>query len=188
MLAVVALESLRAKAFVVGEDLGTLEEGVRETLQAHNILSYRVVWFETEPPAAYPEMALAAVTTHDLPTIAGLWTGSDAAAQKSIGLKPNEAGMMKWRDRLKCMCGLPEHAPIDEVIARTHELLAKAPSRIVTAALDDALAVEERPNLPATVDEWPNWSIALPRSLEEITQEPLVRRIGDALDRTHDNK
>src|SRR5207244_5081737 len=66
-----ALESERARAIIVGEDLGTVEAGVRERLAEQAILSYRVVWFEPEPPARYPELALAAVTTHDLPTIAG---------------------------------------------------------------------------------------------------------------------
>ena len=70
MLAIVALESHRAQAFVAGEDLGTVEPGVSEKLQRNGILSYRVFWFEKEPPSTYPEMALASISTHDLPTIA----------------------------------------------------------------------------------------------------------------------
>src|SRR5581483_12268989 len=77
LLAILALESQRAGAFVVGEDLGTVEEGVRERLAALAILSYRLLWFEADPPAAFPRQALAAITTHDLPTIAGLWSGAD---------------------------------------------------------------------------------------------------------------
>ena len=92
LLAIVALESQRAGAIVVGEDLGTVEEGVRERLAEHAILSYRVVWFESEPPVRYPQLALAAVTTHDLPTIAGLWTGADLEAQAAIGREPNAPG------------------------------------------------------------------------------------------------
>ena len=183
LLAILALESHRAKAFVVGEDLGTTEEGVREMLQAHKVLSYRLLWFEKERPSTYPEMALAAITTHDLPTVAGLWTGSDLAAQKKLGLKPNEAGVLEQKERLREMTGLADAAPIATVITSAYALLNEAPCRIVTAALDDALAVEERPNMPATIDEWPNWSIALPKTLEEIEQEPLAQEIARVLRR-----
>ena len=86
LLGILALESHRAKAIVVGEDLGTVEEGVREKLAAYNVLSSRVLWFESDLPAKYPRRAMASVTTHDLPTIAGLWTGSDVRAQQEAGL------------------------------------------------------------------------------------------------------
>ena len=72
LLAIVALESQRARAVIVGEDLGTVEESAREQLAAHDILSYRLLWFEKTRPAQYPENALAAITTHDLPTVVGL--------------------------------------------------------------------------------------------------------------------
>ena len=183
LLAIVALESQRARALIVGEDLGTVEAGVRERLASHAVLSYRVVWFEPEPPARYPELALAAVTTHDLPTIAGLWTGADVEAQAAIGLDPNRAGFGEMRARLRAMTGVRDDAPVREVIERTHELLAGAPSVVVTATLDDALAVEERPNMPGTVSEWPNWSIALPVPLEGLAQAPLARSIAGAFAR-----
>jgi len=87
LLGILALESHRAKAIVVGEDLGTVESGVREKLAACNVLSSRVLWFESDPPARYPRRAMASITTHDLPTIAGLWTGSDVRAQQQAGLQ-----------------------------------------------------------------------------------------------------
>ena len=83
MLAIVALESERAESYVVGEDLGTVEEGVREKLADHGILSYRLLWFEKERPTEYPKEALVAVTTHDLPTVAGLWTGEDLKSRSN---------------------------------------------------------------------------------------------------------
>jgi 4-alpha-glucanotransferase len=181
LMAIVALESQRARAVVVGEDLGTVEEGVRERLADHAILSYRVVWFEPEPPARYPPLALAAVTTHDLPTIAGLWTGADLEAQAAMGREPSRAGFAEMRERVKLMTSVPDDAPVDEAIQRVHERLAEAPSVIVTATLEDALAVAERPNMPGTVDEWPNWSIALPAPLEAIEQAPLPRAISRTL-------
>jgi 4-alpha-glucanotransferase len=90
LLAILALESERAKAHIVGEDLGTIEEKFRQQLMDCCVLSYRLVWFENTAPAGFPEQALAPVTTHDLPTIAGLWTGFDLKAQRELGLAPNE--------------------------------------------------------------------------------------------------
>ena len=127
--------------------------------------------------------ALAAVTTHDLPTIAGVWTGSDLEAQKEIGMEPNEEGTRALRDKLQHLAGADDHTPIDEVVAATYDALSQAPSMLLTAGLDDALGVEERPNMPGTIDEWPNWRIALPLSLEEIEQDPRPRAVAAALDR-----
>ena len=181
LLAIVALESHRAQALVVGEDLGTVEAGVRERLAAHDVLSSRVMWFEEAPPARFPRQAMAAVTTHDLPTIAGLWTGLDVEAQRQVGLQPNEAAAEVIRTRLETMTGLSRSAPVVDVIERTHARLAEAPSLLVTATLDDALAVEERPNMPSTIDEWPNWSLGLPGGLEALERAPLAQAIAGAL-------
>jgi 4-alpha-glucanotransferase len=183
LLAIVALESHRARAFIVGEDLGPVEKAAQAQLAAHRILSYRLLWFETEPPARYPELALAAITTHDLPTIAGLWTGADLQSQYDLGLRPNEAGLHDIRQRLRTMTGLPESAPVHEVIVGAHQLLAEAPSIVVTATLEDAMAVEERPNMPNTTTAWPNWSLALPLPLEAFESSPLARAIGQVFQR-----
>jgi 4-alpha-glucanotransferase len=183
LLTIVALESARAKAFAVGEDLGTVEEGVRERLAEHGILSYRIVWFEPGPPSGFPQLAMAAVTTHDLPTIAGLWSSADVRTQRDLQLHPNEAGFVEMRRRLAAATGLPDDAPVEQVIEATYHLLAAAPSVLVTATLDDALAVEQRPNLPGTTTEWPNWSIALPVPIEEIERRPLPRAIAAAMRR-----
>jgi 4-alpha-glucanotransferase len=180
LLGIVALESVRARAFIVGEDLGTVEEGVRERLAAQGILSYKVVWFEPEPPARYPPLALAAVTTHDLPTIRGLWTGTDVGQQKAVGLTPNEAGLAEIRARLAAMIGLDGDPPVQRVVEETHRRLAETPSAVVTATLDDALLVEERPNMPGTVVPT-NWSLALPQPLEEIETDPVVLAVARAL-------
>ncbi len=183
LLAIVALESLRARAVIVGEDLGTVEEEARQALAAKRVLSYRLLWFEKDPPSRYPEQALAAVTTHDLPTIAGLWTGSDLAAQKELGLAPNEAGTREIAARVKGMTKATPRTATSTVVARVYEALAQAPSRILTATLDDAMAVEERPNMPATTDEWPNWSVALPQPIETLEKSPAAARIARALRR-----
>jgi 4-alpha-glucanotransferase len=184
LLAILALESERAKAYIVGEDLGTIDEKFRQQLMDSCVLSYRLVWFENDPPARFPEQALAAVTTHDLPTVAGLWTSSDLKAQRELGLEPNEEGMNQIRDRLSATLGVSEKAPLEEVIRRTYELVGQAPSKIVSATLDDALAVKERPNMPgATPKQWPNWSLALSKAQEELEQHDLAREIAQALKR-----
>ncbi|HKR48338.1 MAG TPA: 4-alpha-glucanotransferase [Pseudonocardiaceae bacterium] len=184
MLDILALESIRAQAYVVGEDLGTVEDMVRDELTARDVLSYRLLWFEDAPPRRFPQQALAAVTTHDLPTIAGLWSGTDLAEQRALDLKPNEESTEGIRSRLCKWVGLSGTERADEVVVRTHELLAQAPSRILNATLDDALAVPERPNIPGTTHERPNWSLALPVPLEDIETDARVAAIGRALCRT----
>jgi 4-alpha-glucanotransferase len=183
LLSIVALESQRARAVIVGEDLGTVEEEAREQLAAKQILSYRLLWFEKTPPAKFPDRALAAVTTHDLPTIAGLWSDSDLEAQKRLGLSPNEAGTVEIKDRVRKLTGAGPQTPVPEIVARVHEGLSRSRSRILTATLDDAMAVEERPNMPATTDEWPNWRLALPKPIESLRRSPLAARIARALAR-----
>jgi 4-alpha-glucanotransferase len=183
LLAIVALESVRAGAFIVGEDLGTVEEGVRETLAARKMLSYRLLYFEPTAARHFPELALTSVTTHDLATIAGLWSGSDVEDQRRIGLAPNERAMRGLRDKIARIDGIPADATSEMAIERTYAALAEAPSRVLLATLDDALAVPERPNMPGTITEWPNWSLALPAPLEEIEEAPLPRKLAKALSR-----
>ena len=183
MLAIVALESVRAKAFIVGEDLGTVEPGVRERLAEQRMLSYRLLYFEPTPPEQFPELALSSITTHDLPTIAGLWTGADLEAQKRIGLHPNEDGTRGLRNKLRDLGGLDEHAPPQLAIEATHRVLARAPSRILLATLDDAVATPDRPNMPGTINEWPNWSLPLPAPLEDIESAELPRHLARLLAR-----
>lgn len=183
LLAIVALESQRAKAVIVGEDLGTVEESTREQLAAHEILSYRLLWFEKMNPSKYPENALAAITTHDLPTVVGLWSGYDLDVQRELGLAPNEAGTREIKTRVQRMTRTASSSSNSEVVTRVHEALARAPSRILTATLDDAMAVEERPNMPATSDEWPNWRLSLPEPIESLKTSRLAKRIAKALSR-----
>jgi 4-alpha-glucanotransferase len=183
LLAIVAIESQRARAVIVGEDLGTVEEDTRAELTRRKVLSYRLLWFEKGSPKKYPEQALAAVTTHDLPTVAGLWTGSDVAAQKELGMAPNEKGTREILRRVKRLAKVQARTPLSRAIASIHEALASAPSRIITATLEDAIAVEERPNMPATTDEWPNWSMALPLPLESLEKNATAVRVARILAR-----
>jgi 4-alpha-glucanotransferase len=183
MLDILALESHRAGAYIVGEDLGTVEDFVREELFERGVLSYRLLWFEPHRPPEFPTQALAAVTTHDLPTIAGMWTGADLAEQHVIGLDPNEEGARAIRDKLAAWSDSPDDCHPADVVVNTYRLLAQAPSMILTATLDDAAVCEERPNVPGTVDERSNWSIALPVPLEDLEDSPTAAAIAEALRR-----
>ena len=183
LLDIVALESHRAGAYVVGEDLGTVEDEVRAELAARQVLSYRLLWFEDADPAQWPERALAAVTTHDLPTVAGVWSGRDLQHQRDAGMAPNEEGEAALRERLGRLCDLGPDASPREAVGRAYAALARAPSLLLAAGLDDVLTVEERPNMPGTFDEWPNWSIALPQPLERIRDDPRPAEIARLLRR-----
>jgi 4-alpha-glucanotransferase len=184
LLEIVAIESHRATAIIVGEDLGTVPAGVRRELRRRRLLSTRLALFEREPPHRYPRHAFAGVTTHDLPTIAGIWSGADLADQRRAGVATNAAGMALLRRRLSRAAGTPPDAAAEEVSLALHRRLADAPPALVAATLEDALGVEERPNLPGTVaPQRENWSVALPAPIEELSTDHRVARLVDALRR-----
>jgi 4-alpha-glucanotransferase len=183
LLEILAIESVRAGAFVIGEDLGTVAAGVRRELRRRNVLSYRLAHFERRPPSRYPRASLAAVGTHDLPTIAGTWLGTDLDVQRRAGLQPDAAGLALLRARLARAAGVPPTADLDDAVLALHHALAASPAAIAVASLEDALRVEVRPNLPGTIDEHPNWSIPLPASIEQVTADPFVARLASGLDR-----
>ena len=168
LLGLVALESRRAGALVVGEDLGTVEADVLAELERHRVLSYRLLWFEERPPGEYPAEALAALTTHDLPTLAGIWEGADP-----------DAGI---RDRLRRHGRVPDGAPVVEAARAAYRTLAASPCRLVAATLEDALGVVDRPNRPGTGDP-DNWSLALPVALPELLEDPRPRELARWLQR-----
>jgi len=211
LLGVVALESARAGSLVIGEDLGTVAPGVRERLAAERILSYRLAWFERGPDLAgsvggrgrrppgrrraadYPRLALAAATTHDLPTVAGFFSGADLARLHDIGvvddasLAAEAARQEAEGEELRALLaaeGLLRpggDGDAGELIAALHAFLARTPSMLVAATLEDAVASTERPNVPGTVDQHPNWSLPLPLPLEELAADPRVRRLAGVL-------
>jgi 4-alpha-glucanotransferase len=163
---VVARESQAAGAFAIGEDLGTVPPGVHETMQARKVLSYRLFWFEEDPPAQYPFQSLAAVTTHDLPTITGVLSGSDPSDELKQRIESAE----------------PAGASVQEIIEDVYGQLAEAPSAIVAISLEDGLGVAERPNHPGTVNA-DNWSRALPLTIEGIEQDNRATALAAAVNR-----
>lgn len=184
LLEIVALESHRARAVIVGEDLGTVSPGVRKELRRRRLLSTRLVLFERVPPSRYPRQALAAVTTHDLPTVAGVLTGADLRDQAAAGLEPEAENLVTLRERLFTAAGADSSASTAHVVLRLHRALADAPPALVAASLDDALEVRERTNLPGTVaPQRDNWNAVLPMALEDLLEDQRVITLADALAR-----
>jgi 4-alpha-glucanotransferase len=186
LVELVAMESSRAGAIVVGEDLGTVEDHLRHELAEAGVLSTRLVWFEDEPPEAYPEQSLGMVTTHDLPTVAGLWTGADAAEQAAVGRPSPPEMTQRVRGRLARLAGLDEHYYGDEctlpvALDRVHRRLGAGSSMVVLATLEDVTGVVARPNIPGTTTERPNWSLALPIPVDELHGSPIVGQVIDPL-------
>src|SRR5215218_1908708 len=153
LLGVLALESAAAQAVVVGEDLGTVEAGVRERLAAEGVLSYRLAWFEHGPDglrrraADYPRLALAATTTHDLPTVAGFFSGTDLDHLRDIGVAtPGEPEQADQEAQRESLCRLLEDegllAPGDRsvpaLVAALYGFLTRTPAMLVAATLEDA--------------------------------------------------
>ncbi len=184
LLAVLAIESHRANGIVIGEDLGTVERGVRRTLARHGLLSTRLIYFERRGPARFPRRALAAVTTHDLPTVAGTWHGTDLDDQRAAGLAPATSEIDVLRDRVARAAGVAADAPLDAAILGVYRALAASPAALVSATLEDALRVEARPNLPGTTSaQRANWSVALPEAIEGLVRDPFVARLAAAMRR-----
>jgi 4-alpha-glucanotransferase len=202
LLGVLALEAYRAGALVVGEDLGTVEPRVARTLAERNILGSAVLWFERDaegtplPPEKWREQVMASVTTHDLPTAAGFLADEHVRVRAELGQlghseEEERARVAEDRDALLTMLrenGLlgPDPAPAD-IVRAMHAVLARAPSRLVLAALGDAVGDLRQPNLPGTVDEYPNWRLPVadgtgrPVRLEELRTDPEVRRLAELL-------
>jgi len=193
LLAVVAEESMRARCLVVGEDLGTVPAGLRERLAEADILSYRVLWFERDDqgfvdPARYPEKAAACVTTHDLPTIAGWWTGADVAERHALGLADGEdaAEALRIRRRERVLLALAVNRvatastpPIDPegpcdaaVIASIHGFVGATRSALVLFRADDLASEVIATNLPGTDRERPNWRRRLAIAAADLWSTP----------------
>ena len=197
LLRLVALESQRHRAVVIGEDLGTLPEGLQERLSRAAIAGMRVLWFERTgahftPPAAWTRTAVAMTTTHDLPTVAGWWQGNDIAWRERLGMAGDSMEQreedraelwMAFRDSGATTAPIP---PADEPAAAVDAACAhigRAASMLALLPIEDALALPEQPNLPGTQDEHPNWRRRLPGTVEEIMERPEVANRLAALDK-----
>ena len=181
LLDIVAIEAHRAGVFVVGEDLGTVPPSVPAALADRSMLSYRIMSLDTRHPHEFPEMSMAALTTHDLATTVGLLSGSDLADQNRLELSPNEADTWAAVDRLRWWIGAWEGATHGDLMAALYRLLASSPSLVVAATLEDLAQMAERPNMPGTIDAWPNWSIGLPAELGAVLASDVADAVRQAL-------
>ena len=192
LIRILALESVRNRAVVIGEDLGTVEDSVREMLSRFGVLSYRLLYFERDEthftkPSEYPEQALASTTTHDLPTIAGFWTLDDIEARRRTGAIDDKDYDRQKNDRTRdkqhllealfALHLLPENYErsaerIPELTGELHQaivgFLASTTSVLWLINQEDMTKEHEQQNLPGTTAEYPNWSRKMRWSVEDL--------------------
>jgi len=200
LIRILALESVRRKVIIVGEDLGTVEPVVRDTLARFGILSYRLFYFERGENGnfrsfeEYPESALVSTTTHDLPTLAGFWINEDIETRHRLGLL-DENGYRdqisgRARDKqlmLDLLCRLrllPPECPhvaaeIPELSGELHNavigFLSLTPSMLMLVNQEDLTKEVAQQNLPGTTSQYPNWSRKMKFSVEQLSTEKAAR-------------
>jgi 4-alpha-glucanotransferase len=201
LLGVVALESHRNECLVVGEDLGVVPDEIRRALPQFGVYRYKVVLFEQKggefiAPADYPRHALAAVTTHDLPTLHGWWSGHDIDlweklgfyADAAIGERRRGERQLERENLLRALRrenlwasadGVPEYSA--ELGRAVHVYLGKSPTALVTVQLEDMIGMLEPVNVPGTSSEYSNWTRRMTASAEEIFAREDVRALCAAM-------
>ncbi|WP_158116734.1 4-alpha-glucanotransferase [Vibrio cincinnatiensis] len=210
MLAILALESHRHHCSVIGEDLGTVPDEIVELLRDAGVHSYKVFFFETSKddggfisPKHYAEQSMAALCTHDMPTLRGFWHCDDLKMGREIGLYPDEEQLEGlFADRLKCKQGildsvawhgyLPEGVgrdaqlvPMDSYLSEALQLhVAAGSSALLSVQLEDWLEMDKPVNIPGTVNEYPNWRRKLSMNLDELFAREDVNRIAAKLTET----
>jgi 4-alpha-glucanotransferase len=193
LLRLLTLESHRHQAIVLGEDLGTVPDGLREKLSARSMLGMRVLLFEQDnthfkPILDWPDNALATTSTHDLPTLNGWWHGRDIDWNARLGMV-DASGEIHWRQhREREREGLrralsedpqnfrEESHETDQVLDASVRFLGHTRAPLVLLPLEDALGVEQQANLPGTIDAHPNWSRRLPGGAEALLDTPDAAR------------
>ena len=201
LFGILALESVRNRTVIVGEDLGVVPDGFRETMAAEGLCSCRLLWFERRDdgscraPEEYPRDAMVSITTHDLATFAGFWTGHDLQTRRAIGLIPDEQSFgraleSRRQERRRLLevlvssgllgserlgySGDPAE-PDGELHNAVVALLCRTPSRFFLLAQEDLFKVVDQQNFPGTVTERPNWVWRMPWTVEELESAPAVR-------------
>ena len=200
LLRILALESVRNQVMVVGEDLGTVEPAVRETLSRFGILSYRLFYFEKNErgefrrDSEYPKQAVVSSTTHDLPTLSGFWGLADVEARRAAGML-DDAGFrsqvagrreekQKMLDLLFRLELMPPHLPrqedaYPELTGELHNaivgFLARTPSQLLAINQEDLTKERYQQNLPGTTWQYPNWSRKMRFTVEDLRSESEAR-------------
>ncbi|RBM18070.1 4-alpha-glucanotransferase [Streptomyces sp. PT12] len=204
MLAVLALQAHRAGAVLVGEDLGTVEPGVREDLAERGVVGTSVLWFERHweregrpplEPAQWRSSCLATVTTHDLPSTAARLTADHVELRRRLGLLADAPGALRealsetaeWLAAFARLGLLPPGAGEEERIAAAYRYLARTPARMVGIWLPDTVGDLRPQNVPGTWDEYPNWRLPVadgtgrPVTLEELAASERVASLVRAV-------
>ncbi|MEU5332078.1 4-alpha-glucanotransferase [Streptomyces asoensis] len=210
MLAVLVLEASRAGSVVIGEDLGTVEPGVREALRERGVLGTSVLWFERDwegdgrplAPDRWRADCLATATTHDLPSTAARLTGEHVELRDRLGLltRPVEeeraeaahdtAEWLGLLTRLGLLAGTGgggDHTSEEAEIQAVHRFLLRTPARMIGVWLPDGVGDRRPQNLPGTWDQYPNWRLPIadatgrPVTLEELAASPRLRALMDVL-------
>ena len=189
MLRLLALESHRHHAVVVGEDLGTVPPEFRSRLRQAGVAGMDVLWFQRdgdrfERPALWRPDAMAMTTTHDLPTVAGWWSGADLAERAKLGIAGGEdeaersaARNMLWRAFVEEGVAPPDPPPSEDPVAAVDlslAFVARSPSPLMVVPVEDLMARTAQPNLPGTVDEHPNWRRRHPVPAHQIFDDRSV--------------
>jgi glycogen operon protein len=194
----VALESVRARCMVVGEDLGTVPDGFRPALTDAAILSYRVLLLERQgrsfnPSSAYPGRAVACVTTHDLPPLAGWWESADVRERAALGLlqsgplaeQEREAERIALADALareECLVRPEEGEPsVAAVVEGAYKFVAGTPCDLVLVQAEDLAGMRIGVNLPGTDTERPNWRLRLPVPVETLLTGDTAQAVLNAV-------
>ena len=195
-LRLLALESHRHGAVVIGEDLGTVPRGFRRRLTEVGIAGMDVMWFERNrgsfrTPSRWRRDAVSMTTTHDLPTVAGWWSGSDIDVRGALGLAADGEADARQIDRRRlwrafAAAGTAEGpAPAPEetgpVVDAALGFVASSPAPLMLAPMEDLLGLSEQPNLPGTIDEHPNWRRRLVPRAAELFDDPVVARRAAAI-------
>jgi 4-alpha-glucanotransferase len=208
LMGIVALESVRNRCLVIGEDLGTVPPEVPELMQAMDMLSFRVFYWEMDhtgeyrPPPEFTRNALVTVGTHDLPTLAGYWQGADIVLRDELGLFPSpevrDAQAAERREtKAKMLRALARQglAPggIDpdnpdtakdmttELSSAIHRYIARSASKVMVVQLEDAAGSKAQMNMPGTNGELPNWRRRLDVPVEEMDSDSRMRAIAEAV-------
>jgi 4-alpha-glucanotransferase len=201
LIRILALESVRNRVIIIGEDLGTVGDDVREALNKFGILSYRLFYFEKRPdgrfktPGEYPKQALVSSSTHDLPTLIGFWENRDIEARRKAGVLGDEnAYRLQLRNRAvekqKIIEVLHEAgllppgytrsaADLPDLTGELHNaivgFLASTPSALMVLSEEDLVKQTDQQNLPGTTSEYPNWRHKTRFTVEEMLQSPAAR-------------
>lgn len=189
LMRLVAEESVATHCMVVGEDLGTVPEGLRERLARGNFLSYKVLWFERDnaafrPPNAYPYLSLACLGSHDLPTFAGWAQGAHLDLDHKLKRNPDEAKQRRdyeiERQALLKAFGAA-HIDKEDLMMGAHRFLAQTGSAIAFAQVDDLFGEVDQLNVPGTDREYPNWRRRNDRPVGDLTNDAEAQRILEIL-------